>query len=340
MSNLVYQTLKEHFLGQDWAIQWLAQAVTAETLSQSLLITGVPQLGKATLGRLLAMALACQAPNKPCMRCPSCLKVQSGNHPDVTIIEPADSNDKDTLKIEDVRQIQRDLTLKPHECRYKITVLGDFDRATTSAANALLKTLEEPPAHVILILTAPRADSLLPTIVSRCQVIGLRPVPPEALRHFLQTRHGLEESQATLLSRLAQGRPGWAIKAIHQPEILTRRTAQLADLLELTSHGYAFRLAYAQNFFKNGQSPAETLGLWLLWWRDVLLVNQGTPAGVINFDQLQNLHWFAQNLSAPAIAAIIKQTGAALQNINYNVNERLNLETLLLNLPHLKPQPA
>lgn len=340
MSNPVYQTLKEHFLGQDWAIQWLAQAITAETLSQSLLITGAPQLGKATLGRLLSMAIACEASRKPCMRCASCLKIQSGNHPDVTIVEPAENNDKDTLKIEDVRQLQRDLALKPHECRYKITVLGDFDRATTSAANALLKTLEEPPAHVILILTAPRVDSLLPTIVSRCQVVSLRPVPVDALRHFLQTRYGLEKEQAAILSRLAQGRPGWAINALTHPEILTRRTDQLANLIELTSRGHAFRLAYAQDFFKNGQSPAETLNLWLLWWRDVLLVNQGTPTGVINFDQLHHLQWFAQNLSAPAITAAIKQTGAALQNIDYNVNERLNLETLLLNLPHLKPQSA
>lgn len=328
--------LKEIIFGHDWAIDLLNQAIASNNMPQSLLITGVSQLGKSTLARALALALNCTGNIKPCGQCSSCRKMDSSNHPDVTILDKIGEK-KDALKIEAIRELQHDLSLRPHESEHKIAVLCDFERATTGAANALLKTLEEPPTHVTLILTAQTVDALLPTIVSRCQIINLRPTSAQTIAQMLQTRYQATQDQANRLSRLAGGRPGWAIQALADPDILGNREQALADLLDLTQRGYAFRLGYAQDVTQKGHTSAELLTLWLSWWRDVLLIKHNADQSLVNVDQVDKLQWFAQALSRDQIVTLIKQTRKTLQNLNTNVNERLNLEVHLLNLPHLKP---
>jgi DNA polymerase-3 subunit delta' len=328
--------LKELIFGHDWAIDLLTQAIASGNTPQSLLITGVSQLGKSTLARVLAQTLNCTDDVKPCGQCSSCRKMESGNHPDITILDK--TGDKtDSLKIETIRELQHDLTLRPHESPHKIAVLCNFERATTGAANALLKTLEEPPGHVTLILTAQTVDTLLPTIVSRCQIINLRPTSTEAVMTMLQTRYQASTEQAQHLGQLSGGRPGWAVKALTDPGILSRREQLLTDLLDLIQRGYAFRLGYAQNVSQKGRSSADLLNLWLLWWRDVLLIKHNTNQSLVNSDQTKQLQWLANALSQAQIVSLIKQTRNSLKNLNTNVNERLNLEVLLLNLPHLKP---
>ncbi|RME48260.1 MAG: DNA polymerase III subunit delta' [Caldilineae bacterium] len=332
-------SLQTGIVGHHWAVALLQQAIERNTFPHALLITGISQVGKRTLAHALAMALTCHGEPKPCRACPSCRKALSGNHPDI-FIEEAETFAAETLKIEQIRDLQHNLSLSPHEGRYKIAILCDFERATLAAANALLKTLEEPPAHARLILTARTADRLLPTITSRCQRLPLRPVPAAAIDAFLQQHMDAPPETAHLLSRLAQGRPGWAIGALQQPEILEQRKKWLADLLSLTGRGYATRLNYAHTLSRSDTPLTEPLHLWLLWWRDVLLTHSGLFAATINTDHAEALQWMAQHLPASQIRRAITLTYNALQNFNHNVNPRLNLEVLLLNLPYLKGQPA
>jgi DNA polymerase-3 subunit delta' len=327
MSDLFFDMV----FGHEQATLMLSKAVISQTVPQSLLITGLPQLGKATLARTLAMALNCRLDPPPCGHCPNCRKVAGGHHPDVIIFDTP----HETLSIEQIRTLQRDLALRPHEGRYKVAVLANFERATTSAANALLKTLEEPPAHVILILTSLDATLLLPTIVSRCQIIPLRPISEPLIAEILQTRWQASANQAELLSRLAQGRLGWAIQVLKEPELLTQRNQYLEDLVQLSQSGYADRLDYAARLAGKEAPVGEVLSLWLAWWRDVLLVSQSRDEAVINIDRLEHLTWFARQLSARQVIAVIQQNMAALKNLNYNVNLRLNIEVLLLNLPFI-----
>ncbi|MFQ5576042.1 MAG: ATP-binding protein [Anaerolineae bacterium] len=322
--------------GHQWAIKLLNHAIASETLPQSLLVTGAPQLGKATLARALAMALTCQDTPKPCGRCSACQKIQSGNHPDVTILDTPGNGPPESLKIEQIRALQKDLSLRPFESRHKIAILCDFERATASAANALLKTLEEPPPSVNLILTAQTVNRLLPTIVSRCQIIGLRPVAAQTVSHMLQQKFGAPPSKADLLGRLARGRPGWAAAALANPQILSRRTQYLEDLLNLTGQGYHSRLAYAEALAKGNRPPAEAFELWLLWWRDVLLLRLNAGANIVNLDFSEKARSVAEKLSPAQILTAVKHTCAALKNLEFNVNRRLNAEVLLLNLPYLK----
>ncbi len=324
LTNLVF--------GHDWAANLLARSMASQRIPQSLLITGPPQIGKATLARAFAMALNCQGEEKPCGQCNSCKKTFSGNHPDITVLDAP----QETLKIEQIRALQRDLSLRPHESPYKVVVLGNFERATSSAANALLKTLEEPPSYAVIILTAQNSSQLLPTIVSRCQLITLRPVAGQVIITKLQSHWRAPAEQAELIGRLAQGRLGWAVEALQNPDALSLRRQYLDDLIELSAKGHASRLAYAHQLAQKKESPAQVLTLWLSWWRDILLLNQGARTKIVNIDYADKAQHFAQTATPETIIAAIKQTIAALGNLNYNVNTRLNLEVLLLKLPYLK----
>ncbi len=327
--------LKELILGHDWAIDLLERAISTQNLPQSILFTGTPQVGKATLAKSLAMALNCTATEKPCGTCVPCRKIIAGNHTDVLLLDAPDASGTDAIKIEQIRNLQHDLSLKPHTSRYKIAILADFDRATTGAANALLKTLEEPPAHVMLLLTARATSQLLPTIVSRCQIIGLRPVPTERIDHLLQTQYHTPAAEARQLSHLAHGRPGWAVRALSAPEVLATRQAWLDDMVSVLRAGPAARLAYAEKLAKQNQSSTEILDLWLTWWRDVLLAHNDISSYIVNIDAEDTVRTFAQQLNLSQIMAAIVELKTTLQNFEYNVNKRLNYEVLLLNLPRL-----
>ncbi len=323
------QTDKLDVVGHQWAIELLQKQHQAGHFPQALLLAGPLQVGKATLGRYLARVLNCQGASKPCGTCLSCHKLVSGNHPDVRIFDQED----EAIKIDQIRELQRELALSPLESQYRVALLCNFERATTSAANALLKTLEEPTEQVILILTATDPSQLLPTIVSRCQVLTLRPLPQREILEALQTRWGLFGKRAELLSQLAAGRLGWAVRAMADEAFLARRERRLNELLELLRTGRAERLDYAQEFSRDAGAIKEILGLWLAIWRDLLLLQSGSHTKLINLDWRDTLEPLAAQMTIGQTKEMVVRVRTALLNLERNVNPRLNLEVVLLKLP-------
>ena len=151
-------------VGHDWAVTLLRRSLAGGRVAHAYLFSGPPQIGKTRLALELAQALNCAQPDPPCGRCPSCLKIARGTHPDVRLVEGEGAGG--SLKIDQVRALQREAALAPYEGRYRVFILRQMDRATLEAANCLLKTLEEPPGHVVLGLTAVYPESLPLTIVS------------------------------------------------------------------------------------------------------------------------------------------------------------------------------
>jgi DNA polymerase-3 subunit delta' len=316
-------------IGHEWAINLLHQQAQNGRMPQSLLITGPYNVGKGTLARYLAQYLNCQAQQRPCGACNSCRKVVTGNHPDVRILD----DDTQALKIEQVRDLQHELSLSPVEGRYRVAVLCNFERATTSAANALLKTLEEPASSVVIILTAPDPGSLLPTVVSRCQMVTLRPVPVEQVSGALQQRWQALPQQADLLAQLSAGRLGWAVRGMTDEAFLERRNRWLDDLKELLQMHRAERLVYANALSRDSIALKEALTFWLTIWRDLLLLASGSETRIVNLDYREVLQTLADQCSAGEATQAVKRLQFALLNLDKNVNARLNLEVLLLKLP-------
>jgi DNA polymerase-3 subunit delta' len=237
------------------------------------------------------------------------------------------------MKIEQIRQLQREIILTPHEARYRVAILSSFDQATTEASNCLLKTLEEPPSQVVLCLTSPNASPLLPTILSRCQVLHLRPLSPEAVQSALVERWGVEQETAALLAHLSGGRLGWAVEAHREPDILKHRSDSLDSLVELLNAPRVPRFAYAETASRTSKAVPDILEAWLSWWRDLLLAHEGSDGEITNLDRREEITTHATRYSLHQIYTGMQAIRAAEQQLESNANVRLTLEVLLLSFP-------
>jgi len=321
-------------VGHDWAVRSLQRALVADGVSHAYLLTGPPGVGKMTLARDLAAALVCEREDvseRPCGDCRGCRLVATGSHPDLYRV--ASEHVGANLKIDQIRELARRLTLTPVEGRFQVAVFKRFEEATPSAANALLKTLEEPPSGVVLIILAREPDLLLPTIVSRCQHISLRPLPVRVVERALIERWDAQGQQAQLLAHLSSGRLGWAVRTLEDEEALLRRAARLDDLDELVRASIIERFEYAEKLAQDPIATQETLDLWIGWWRDALLVASGADAPLTNVDRRSELSRYARRLDVDTIAAVIKALRSAQHKLQWNANKRLTIDVLMLDLP-------
>jgi len=322
-------------IGYGWAVRQLQQAMAAGKLSHALLITGPENVGKHTLALALTRALLCEADaaERPCESCSACRRVASGNHPDVWLAEP--EGEGRGVKIEQIRELERFLALTPAEGAHKIAILSAVELLNPNAGNALLKTLEEPPAYAHLILLATDADTLLPTIVSRSQHLPLRPLESAVIARGLIERWGVAESQARRLAGLSGGRMGWAVRALTDPTHLQEMETALAQLLTVLRADLPTRFEIAQGLAQNLEALAQTLEYWRLGWRDVLLLQQGIPQDVMFLEQRDALETVAQKVAPATTVYMLQALTAAQANLLRNLNPRLLLEALFLEWPEV-----
>ena len=322
-------TTNTTIIGHEWAWNLFLRAIEAKHIAHAYLFTGIEHIGKATLARMLAQALNCVEQSAPCGHCRSCKLIAAGKHPDLHLVEP----EGNALKIDQVRMLQHDLALSPVEGRHRVAILEGMEKATAEASNALLKTLEEPPPSVVLILIAPEPEALLPTIVSRCQPIALRPLSVEAVRAALIERWNVTTERADTLAHLSGGKLGWAVTAAQDESALARRDQLLDDLLRLISQDRVERFAYAEEMASEPQSARETLRLWQTWWRDVMLVAGGSQASISNLDRAVALRDHAHRFSLEQASGAASAIAQTLWQLDHNANARLALEVLMLALP-------
>jgi DNA polymerase III subunit delta' len=338
-------------IGHAGALAWLRAALANDRFGHAYLITGPRGVGRRTFALEIAQALNCLAPEvaeRPDHTCQQCRLIQRNVHPDVRIVRRAPERRAIVMRAsgggpqrdyaDNVEFIQSDAQLRPIMGRKTVYVIINAEELAEDAANRLLKTLEEPPAFVVFLLTAVERGAVLPTIVSRCGEIRLRPMPRAALTAEL-LQLGSEPEPAEQLAALAGGRQGWAIAASRDAAVLQQQQAFVLQLTEALGGSRVQRLLRARALSERwaGQPEAvrETLRAWLSWWRDLVLVQLGLTDRVAHLGAADRarLDAVARQLSPQAAreaAAAVQQT---LFDLDSNVNARLLLDLLLLKMP-------
>ncbi len=303
------------------------------------------------------MRLLCQNAPAPCGTCRNCARISRGAHPSVRSIQapgakgepvglPIELPDRATraaervISIELVRAMQHDAALAGSDSDRKVYVVTGADSLSLPAANALLKTVEEPPAGVVIILTANDQAELLPTIVSRCQPVRFGLVSPHEIADGLVRLQRCPPERADLLAKLAGGRPGWAIDAATNPDLLSEREQALDELDSTTSRSFRERLNLAEklaaSFSRDQAAVYQTLSLWQVWWWDVYLIQIGCAEMITNVDRFERVQALARATASPKILAYLNELTEAATRLAQNVNARLALETLLLGAPTIE----
>lgn len=323
-------------IGHEWAVDMLAQHVAQGRERHAYLFTGPSGVGRRTLALHLAQALNCTQPpipGQPCRKCSTCKRIEKMHHPDLTVVEA--EHEGETLRIDQIRELQHTLSLAPYEGRYRVALVLRFEEAHISAANAMLKTLEEPPPQVIVILTARSAESLLPTIVSRAEVLKLRPLSLDETAAGLQAIRGVPRELSVKLAHISDGRPGYAIRLFENPKLLEQRQTWLNELVGLLSTSRRERFAFAREMVEDKERIQNELQVWLTFWRDVLLFVAGTNGSLTNLDYTAQIERLAQATDLEYAQSQVMAIEHTLDCVEHYVNARLALEVLLMDFPRI-----
>jgi DNA polymerase III subunit delta' len=310
------------FKGQDSAISFLKLSIKNNRLSHAYIFAGPEGVGKRLIAINFAKALNCanMTGYEPCETCPSCKKINESSHPDVSIISP--DKEGGSIKIEDVRKIIKDVYLKPFEARKKVYIIDGAESMKHEAANALLKTLEEPPADSILILIAENTNALFQTIVSRSQVVRFFPLKKNEIELILTKEYGVDETNAHILSHLSDGRLGEAIR-FRDSDVFAKRASLIkniaSDSLDLDN--------------VNKDDVRLYLDILLSWYSDILNTKAGADALLlVNIDKKDIITNEARRLNFEYLEGVINSIVSTFTYLDQSVNQKLAMSVLGLKI--------
>ncbi|MCM1284200.1 MAG: DNA polymerase III subunit delta' [Muribaculaceae bacterium] len=320
-------------IGHEQIISHLQRAIAADKVSHAYILNGPEYSGKRMLADAFAMALQCEAEEgeKPCLACRSCRQAISYNQPDIFYVSHEKPN---TISVDDIRtQINNDIVIKPYSSQYKVYIVDEAEKMNPQAQNALLKTIEEPPAYAVILLLTTNADAFLPTILSRCITLNLKAVKEEAIQAYLMKHYQIPDYQAQVCAAFAQGNVGKAIQLAASEDFngMKASVMQLVKRLEDIDL-YEFGGAIKQ-IGEYKLAIQDYFDLIMIWFRDVLYMKATNDVnGLIFKDEVYDIKRQAAKHSYPGIETILKALQTAKVRLNANVNFDLTLELLLLTI--------
>jgi len=321
-------------VGQERAIKILTKSLKENKISSSYIFVGSEGTGKKLTAIEFTKAVNCLNLNKDleaCEDCQSCSEISKQRSPDLKIIEPI----KNSIKIEQIREMRKEIGLKPFKNRKKIYIMDKAERMTIEASNCLLKTIEEPPYYAIIILICSKIDPILPTIVSRCQIINFGLISSYKIKEFLLNKNkNIEKEKSEIISKLAQGSIGSALKLLSAEEYFIRREEVLDYLSTISPGKYGDDIfAKVEKMVSEIDRVEEVLEMIKLWYRDILIIkNTGDQKYIANCDKLEILEEKSKIYSQEILIDILDYLEKVEEYLIKNVNKRLIFERLYIKM--------
>ena len=319
-------------IGQEQLKEHLQNAISMNKVSHAYIINGERSSGKEFIARIFAMTLQCEkGETEPCGECHSCKQAMSNNQPDIIYIGHEKPN---TIGVEDIRgQINNDIGIKPYSSPRKIYIMNEGEKMTVQAQNALLKTLEEPPEYAVILILTTNVEALLPTILSRCVVLNMKPVPDAQVKKYLMEELGVPDYKANICVAFARGNIGKA-KLLASSEEFEKVKDEAITLvkyindMEINEIVKAIKKITEYKFDVN-----DYLDILSVWYRDVQLYKATKDINSLIFkDELQQIRRVADRSTYEGIETIVNALQQAKRRLEANVNFDLTMELLLLTI--------
>src|SRR5574341_627092 len=334
-------------IGHERPIAILKASILHDRVAHAYLFFGEDGIGKRLVALRFAQAINCETDYGPggpdaCGVCRSCRQIEAHTHPDFLLIAPDQEQASPQIKIEQIRELEQQFVYRPLVGRRKVCLIDDADRMTPGAANALLKTLEEPPDQSLLLLIASRPSALLPTVRSRCQAIRFVAPARPRVEDALMTKRKIPAADARFLALVTQGRIGHALEA--DLAAIRGQQEEFSPLTSATSLQSVATLLTAAETLARSDRAAEALDWLARWIRDLVLVSIGAdPDHLLNRDRLPQLEETARGLRPDAILDLLDllaEIETNQQAATRNLNLQMALETVLLRLRDAVRAPA
>ena len=319
-------------IGQEQIKEHLQNAISMNKVSHAYILNGERGSGKEYIAKVFSATLQCEKGEiEPCMECHSCKQAASGNQPDIIFVSHEKPN---TISVEDIRaQINNDIVIKPYSSPRKIYIINEGEKMTVQAQNALLKTLEEPPEYAVILILTSNVDTLLPTILSRCVVLNMKPVPDDKIKKFLMEELEIPDYKANICVAFARGNIGKA-KMLASSEDFDKVKEEAVTLVKYINDMEISEIVKAiKKISEYKFDVTDYLDILMVWYRDVLLFKATKDANSLIFkDELQSIRKTADRSTYEGIEIIVKALQQAKRRLDANVNFDLTMELLLLTI--------
>lgn len=322
----------EEIIGYEGVKEHIKHSLKLGRLSHAYILDGPMGSGKKLVAGTMAKTLQCEEGGEtPCNTCISCMTFDSENHPDVIYVKPTK---KKSIGIEDIRkQIGETIDLKPYKYDYKIYIIDQADILTEQAQNALLKTIEEPPEYVIVLMLSKNINAFLPTILSRCVVLTLRPLQKELIRSYLIKEEGIPDYQADMYTAFANGTIGMGKKLAKSEEFVEMRNKTLGLLHGLRGYNRVETMESYKELDAYKDKIDQVLNLMYIWYRDLLMVKENLEEKhIMNRDHMVKLESESSYISLKKIIDNLDVIEKTRRSLKRNTNFQLAMEMMLLKL--------
>ncbi|MDO4633453.1 MAG: DNA polymerase III subunit delta' [Eubacteriales bacterium] len=317
-------------IGHEDAIEHLQNAMALNKVSHAYIFSGEKGAGKKRLARTFARALQCEGEGeRPCGKCHSCLQAESGNHPDIIEVTHEKPN---SIGVDEIRdQVVNDVSVRPYSSPRKVYIIDECEKMTQQAQNALLKTLEEPPAYAVIVLLTSNASMLLPTIQSRCVMLNIRPVPNDQVRAYLMEHVEVPDYQADICVAFAQGNIGKAVMLAESDRFSEIKIAAVHLLTHAKEMDISEITASVKAVSEFKLDVQDFLDILAVWYRDVLYFKATNDAnGIIFKEYIRPIQQQTRHMSYEGVEEVLEGLQKAKARLNANVNFELTMELLFL----------